>query len=94
MIYPVNYASNRVNNRKYSLLSFIPLLLINMFKDFINLYFLLIMITTLLVDRTSKGFAGSVAAVAFLIFFELIKEITEDVMRALSDRKINEQEYT
>jgi hypothetical protein len=75
------------------LFTFIPLFLINMFKDLINLYFLLIMIATGAVDRTSKSFVASVLALLFLLVFELIKEVTEEALRAVSDRKINEQQY-
>jgi len=64
-----------------------------MFKDLINLYFLLIMIATGAVDRTSKSFVASVLALLFLLVFELIKEVTEEALRAVSDRKINEQQY-
>lgn len=41
-----------------------------------------------------ESFIASILAKAFLVGFELIKEVTEEVMRAISDRKINDQEYT
>lgn len=72
--------------------TFVPLFLVNVFKDLINLYFLVVMVATGLVDRHSKSFVASGLALLFLLTFELIKEVIEDVLRAVSDRKINEQE--
>lgn len=40
--YPRSYVSNKMNNQKYSLLTFIPVVLFNEFKFFFNMFFLLI----------------------------------------------------
>jgi len=53
-VFPANYSSNRVNNQKYSFFTFVPLFLFNMYKDLINLYFLLILIVTGYVDLKSS----------------------------------------
>lgn len=37
--YPPVYASNKVNNKKYSLITFLPMFLYNQFKYFYNLYY-------------------------------------------------------
>lgn len=39
---PSSFCSNKLNNQKYNILSFIPLVLINEFKYFFNLFFLII----------------------------------------------------
>lgn len=42
---PKNHISNRIDNSKYSLLTFIPMVFYHQFKHFLNLYFLLIALT-------------------------------------------------
>src|SRR4051812_10170708 len=39
------FAPNKVRNQKYSILSFVPLVLYEQFKYFLNLYFLLVALT-------------------------------------------------
>ena len=40
--FPYSRTSNRVDNRKTNILTFIPILLLNEFKQFLNLYFLIL----------------------------------------------------
>lgn len=42
---PRSFPSNKLNNQKYSIITFIPLLLWNEFKFFFNLFFLIIALT-------------------------------------------------
>lgn len=44
-VYPVNTVTNAINNRKYSILSFVPMVLFNQFKYFFNMFFLLLALT-------------------------------------------------
>lgn len=41
-VYPVNSVTNAINNRKYTILGFIPTVLFNQFKYFFNMFFLLL----------------------------------------------------
>lgn len=41
-VYPKTFISNRINNSKSNFVTFIPLLLYNNFKHFLNLYFLIL----------------------------------------------------
>jgi hypothetical protein len=41
-VYPINTITNAINNRKYSVLGFIPVVLFNQFKYFFNMFFLLL----------------------------------------------------
>ena len=43
--FPYSSTSNRVDNRKTSVITFLPMLLINEFKQFLNLYFLILCIS-------------------------------------------------
>jgi phospholipid-translocating ATPase len=42
---PPNYFKNIVKNQKYNILTFVPVVLINQFKFFFNLFFLLIAVS-------------------------------------------------
>lgn len=41
-VYPVNSVTNGINNRKYSIIGFVPMVLFNQFKYFFNMFFLLL----------------------------------------------------
>jgi hypothetical protein len=41
-VYPVNNVSNAIDNTKYSILTFIPIVLFNQFKFFFNMFFLIL----------------------------------------------------
>ena len=41
-VYPFNSVTNAINNRKYSVIGFIPVVLFNQFKYFFNMFFLLL----------------------------------------------------
>ena len=43
--YPYSGESNQVDNRKTSVFTFLPLLLFNEFKHFLNLYYLILCVT-------------------------------------------------
>lgn len=41
-VYPVNSVTNAINNMRYSVLGFVPMVLFNQFKYFFNMFFLLL----------------------------------------------------
>jgi len=45
---PRSFYNNKLNNQKYSILTFIPVVLFNEFKFFFNLFFLLIALSQLI----------------------------------------------
>ena len=40
--FPHSFTGNKINNQKYNILTFVPVVLFNQFKFFFNLFFLLI----------------------------------------------------
>lgn len=44
-VYPVNTVTNAINNRRYSIIGFVPMVLFNQFKYFFNMFFLLLALT-------------------------------------------------
>lgn len=41
-VFPKNFISNRIDNSRYTVITFIPMVFYNQFKHFLNLYFLVI----------------------------------------------------
>jgi len=41
-VFPRNYMSNKIDNSRYNILTFLPVVFFNQFKHFLNLYFLII----------------------------------------------------
>lgn len=42
LVYPANYMSNKIDNTKYNIMTFFPMVFFHQFKHFLNLYFLAI----------------------------------------------------
>ena len=75
-------ASNKINNRRYSLLSFIPIVLFDQFKYFFNLFFLMICISQFF-EALRVGFLISyLAPLLFVLTITMLKEAYEDYKRA------------
>lgn len=53
-VYPVNSVTNSINNRKYSIVGFIPMVLFNQFKYFFNMFFLLLALSQF-IDELKVG---------------------------------------
>eukprot|EP00347_Sterkiella_histriomuscorum_P018769 403344250 len=90
---PNSYCSNKINNQKYNILTFVPLCLINQFKFFFNFFFLL-MILTQFVPAFKVGFLITFLIPLFMVLtFTFIKEGWDDIQRFLKDRKLNNTKY-
>lgn len=80
---------NLIRNQKYSIISFIPIVLYNQFKLFFNLFFLL---TTLsqFIPALQVGFLFAfMAPLGFVLGLTMIKEGFEDIIRFKRDREAN-----
>lgn len=85
---PRRFAANKINNQKYSILTFIPLVLYNEFKFFFNLFFLMIALAQLVpflrVGKayeyiTMIGFLFTyLAPLMFVLFITMLKEAFDD----------------
>ena len=85
---PRRFPGTKINNTKYNVLTFIPVVLYNQFKFFFNLFFLLIclsqMIPALKVGKILSfsllGFLFTyVAPLAFVLVITLMKEAWDDI---------------
>lgn len=64
-VYPVNSVTNGINNRKYSVLGFVPVVLYNQFKLFFNMFFLLLALSQF-IDPLKVGSLGSPRTLVFV----------------------------
>jgi phospholipid-translocating ATPase len=88
---PYNNRSNKVDNRKYTWFSFVPLILYNQFSFFFNLYFLFLCITQL-IPAFKVGFMVTyVGPLIFVIGLTMINEGIGDFKRYRRDKKVNEE---
>ena len=91
---PRSFCRNKIRNQKYYLITFIPHVLINQFKFFFNLFFLIIALTQF-VPPLRVGFLFTyLAPLAFVLTITLVKEGFDDFLRYRRDKDINRKRYT
>ncbi|CAN6706651.1 unnamed protein product [Malus baccata var. baccata] len=86
------YCDNRISNRKYTLLNFLPKNLWEQFSRFMNQYFLLIACLQLWSLITPVNPASTWGPLIFIFAVSASKEAWDDYNRYLSDKKANEKE--
>jgi phospholipid-translocating ATPase len=80
-----------MNNTRYNLLTFVPVVLFNQFKFFYNLFFLIIALSQF-VPKLKVGFMVTyIAPLAFVLVITLCKEATDDIKRYTKDKELNGQ---
>ena len=90
---PGHFVTNRMNNQKYNILTFIPKVLYNEFKFFFNLFFLVIALSQF-VPFLKVGFLFTyIAPLAFVLVVTLIKEGWDDFNRFRRDKNLNNEAY-
>ncbi|XP_047170540.1 phospholipid-transporting ATPase 2-like [Vigna umbellata] len=86
------YCDNRISNRKYTVLNFLPKNLWEQFSRFMNQYFLLIACLQLWPLITPVNPASTWGPLIFIFAVSASKEAWDDYNRYLSDKKANEKE--
>ena len=90
---PRSSKTNFINNKKYNILTFVPIILYNQFSFFYNLYFLVLCITQF-VPIFQVGFLVTyIGPLMFVIGLTMLKEGWDDHKRFKRDKKYNEQPY-
>ena len=88
------YPKNVIRNQKYNILTFIPLVLFEQFRFFLNLYFLL-MACTQFIPMFRVGYLYTYwGPLAFVLFVTMLREAYDDIKRAYRDKELNSQMYT
>lgn len=84
---------NKVNNQRYSIFSFLPIILFDQFKYFFNMFFLVICLSQFY-EPLRVGFLISyLAPLIFVLSITILKEAYEDHKRGQRDRVLNERLY-
>ncbi|KAK9150198.1 hypothetical protein Syun_008507 [Stephania yunnanensis] len=86
------YCDNRISNRKYTILNFLPKNLWEQFSRFMNQYFLLIACLQLWSLITPVNPASTWGPLIFIFAVSATKEAWDDYNRYLSDKQANEKE--
>ncbi|XP_049532124.1 phospholipid-transporting ATPase IF isoform X1 [Anopheles darlingi] len=80
--------ANRVKSTRYSLLTFLPLNLIEQFLRPANAYFLTMSLISLVIDSPVSPLT-SLMPLAFVVVLTAAKQGYEDILRSLTDRVVN-----
>lgn len=87
------FPANIVRNQKYNIFTFLPIVLFNQFKFFLNFYFL-VMACSQFIDALKVGPIFTYwAPLGFVIGVTLIREGVDDLLRYKRDKAVNSQNY-
>ena len=81
--------TNKLNNNKYNVVTFIPVVLFNQFKFFYNLFFLMISCSQFIPALKVGYLFTYIAPLAFVLLITLIKEAVDDIQRFRKDKALN-----
>lgn len=88
-----SFPPNVVCNQKYNVFTFVPLVLFQQFKFFLNLYFLLMACTQFIPAVQIGAPITYWGPLGFVLTITLIREALDDFVRFLRDRELNGEKY-
>lgn len=85
---PANYYENIVRNQKYNVVNFVPVVLFHQFKQFSNLFFLLIAISQF-IPVLQVGFMFTyICPLVFVLMMTMMKEFYDELNRYKRDKEV------
>ena len=88
------YPKNVIRNQKYNIITFLPLVLFEQFRFFLNLYFL-VMACTQFIPMFRVGYLYTYwGPLIFVLCVTILREAIDDIKRAYRDKELNSQMYT
>ena len=81
--------SNKEENNKYNLVTFVPIVLFNQFKQFGNFFYLIMSITQFFPDLKVGFLFTYISPLAFVVCVSMGKELYDDINRRIQDKKTN-----
>ncbi|KAG9511208.1 putative phospholipid-transporting ATPase IIB, partial [Fragariocoptes setiger] len=87
------YPPNIIRNQKYNIISFLPIVLYNQFKFFLNLYTLLMACSQFIPELLIGYFYTYWAPLGFVLAVSVIREAVDDLLRYNRDKAVNSQLY-
>ncbi|KAI1295658.1 putative phospholipid-transporting ATPase IIB [Halotydeus destructor] len=89
----LKFSPNIIRNQKYNVITFLPVVLFNQFKFFLNLYFLLMAVSQF-VNELKVGYLYTYwGPLGFVLAVTLTREAVDDMLRYKRDKAINSQLY-
>ena len=85
----LKFHNNYIRTTKYTALTFLPLALLNQFKRYANIYFLIVAILQSIPQISPLSPISSWAPLIFVISLSIIREAFEDLSRYKSDKETN-----
>lgn len=86
--------ANMIRNQKYTLLTFVPMVLYQQFQYFFNLFYLLTALSQFIPAFKVGLLFSFVCPLVLVLFLTMLKEGYEDFQRFKKDREINSAMYT
>ena len=90
VIQPEQYCKNNVRTSQYTILSFLPLALINQYKNPFNIFFLVMMIINCIPAISPSSPVTTIIPVVVVLIINLIREAAEDFKKHRNDRRAND----
>ena len=90
---PKKFPSNKLNNQKYNIVTFLPKLLFNEFKFFFNMFFLLTALSQFIPMLKVGLLVTYVAPLGVVLAVTMLKEAYDDIQRYKRDRELNTMKY-
>ena len=88
------FPPNLIRNQKYNVITFLPVLLYNQFKFFLNLFFL-IMACSQFIPQLRIGYLYTYwFPLGFVLSVTIIREAIDDIRRWQRDRQVNSERYS
>ena len=91
--YDDKYPPNIIRNQKYNIISFLPIVLFNQFKFFLNLYTLLMACSQFIPELLIGYFYTYWAPLGFVLLVSVVREAVDDFLRFKRDKAVNSQLY-
>lgn len=91
--YDVKYPPNIIRNQKYNIISFLPIVLFNQFKFFLNLYTLIMALSQFIPELLIGYFYTYWAPLGFVLLVSVVREAVDDFLRFKRDKAVNSQLY-
>lgn len=88
-----DFTDNAVNNRRYNLITFLPLALANQFKLFFNIFFLAVALSQFIPALQVGPLFIYFAPLVFVVCLSLMKDAWDDIGRFRRDVKSNNEEF-
>uniref|UniRef100_A0A069DX33 Phospholipid-transporting ATPase n=2 Tax=Triatominae TaxID=70999 RepID=A0A069DX33_9HEMI len=88
------YPANVIRNQKYNIITFLPLVLFQQFKFFLNLYFLVMACSQFLPDLRLGYLYTYWGPLGFVLTVTIIREAVDDFRRYQRDKEVNSQKYS